>query len=631
MARSRKPSTQPAVSLERVGQEWLDRITGAARAEPWQVTLLKLAWTAGPATFLAASLGYYLGFGKVAPVENLQFFFYYTIASGVIGLGAGIFARATYGERRKAAERDLLEVEDRLPDLMAAVRDLHLASLEPEVRRLEAVGLLLQRVDLDPESLRIAVEELGAGRELAEAVVKIETYRLAGLRSRMDELVEEAREGARPVIAAVAEWAPQVASLLADRLVGRAPSFDEGVPRDNNFIERTLAATEQEDERLMTLLDAEEMLLLACELINGRRIPMLLFTYRGRWDLAQATHQLEQRRNLYRIANATVLSRLKALVALLGERDEAEVEGPTRGLDAAALLERAQHGIAELNRTVRRLGVRIPFSGAGERVLLRRALVTLRDAVALYEAMQRAAKKAGRRHAVFLRGIEKWGRTLEPHDALEVVAPGRRGRGLQVVERSIELNDEQRLDLAQALVALFREYGLVSRGDRLLRRHGDRLRPLTADMAKVVAMEAASALQPFVDISRPEIQRAIDASNASNLLGLEVALSARTKAAWGAAAAAEVEDDLGIAAERLAATLVTGYRVELSTEAIDFLHERYGARLERLRMLAAADQSAAPVSTLLTRPPLVLSGDGGWSAELERSRELLRRYERFLD
>ena len=623
-------SAKPAVSLERVGQAWLERISGAARAEPWQVTLLKLAWTAGPATFLAASIGYYLGFGKVAPVENLQFFFYYTIASGVIGLGAGIFARATYGERRRVAERDLLEVEDRLPDLIAAVRDLHLETLEPEVRRLEAVGLLLQRVDLDPEALRLAVEELGAGSELAEVAAKIEIYRLAGLRSRMQELVEEAREPARPVIAALAEWAPQVAALLADRLAGRAPSFNEGIPRDNNFIERTLAATEQEDERLMTLLDAEEMLLLACELINGRRIPMLLFTYRGRWELARATDQLERRRNLYRIANATVLSRLKALVALLGERDEAEVEGPTRGLDALVLLGRAQGGIAELNRAVRRLGMRIPFSGADERAQLRRALITLRDAVALYEAMRGAAKKAGRRHAVFLKGIEKWGRMLEPHDALEVVAPGRLGRGLQVVERHIELNAEERLDLAQALVTLFREYGVVNRDDRLLVRYGDHLRPLSADTAKALAMESASALQPFVDISRPEIQRAIDASNASNLLGLEVALSARTKAAWGAAAAAEVEDDLGIAAERLAATLVTAYRVELSEEAIEFLHERYGARLERLRMLAATDQSTAPVSTLLTRPPLVLPGDGGWAAELERSRELLRRYEHFL-
>ena len=630
MPRTLPRPSHPTVSLERVGQEWLDRITGAARAEPWQVTLLKLAWTAGPATFLAASIGYYLGFGKVAPVENLQFFFFYTIASGVIGLAAGIFARATYGERRKSAERDLLEVVDLLPDLIAAVRDLHLETLEPEVRRLEAVGLLLQRVDLDPEALRLAVEELGAGRELAETAAKIEVYRLAGLRSRVVELVEEAREPAQPVVATVAEWAPQVAALLADRLAGRAPSFSEGVARDNNFIERTLTATEQEDERLMTLLDAEELLLLGCELINGRRIPMLEFTYRGRWELAQATHQLERRRNLYRIANATVRSRLKALVALLGERDEVEVDGTTRGLDAAALLQRAQHGIVELNTTVRRLGLRLPFSGGDERMRLRRALTTLRDAIALYGEMRKAAKRAGRRHAVFLQGIDKWGRTLERHDALEVVAPSRRGRGLQVVERHIELSDEDRLDLARALMAVFREFGVVNRGDRLEVRQGGRSGPLSIELAKSLAMETASALQPFVDLSRPEIQRAVDASNASNLLGLEVALSARTKAAWGAAAAAEVEDDMGVAAERLAATLVNSYRVTLSEEAVEFLHQRYGARLERLRMLAAADRSAAPVSTLLIRPPLVLPGDGGWAQELERSRELLRRYEHFL-
>ncbi|GAB6040307.1 hypothetical protein [Endothiovibrio diazotrophicus] len=629
----RRPSPTPdsSVSLHRDGPEWLDRIAGAARAEPWQVTLLKLAWTAGPATFLAASLGYYLGYGRFAPFENLQFFFYYTVVSGVVGLAAGIFTRATYGERRKAAEEALLEVVDRLPDLIAAVRDLHLESLEPQVRRLEAVGLLLQRVDLDSEALALAVEDLGAGRALAEQAAKIDIYRQAGLHSRVRELAEEAREAAQPVIAALAEWAPQVAALLRQRLNGHAPSFNEGVPRDSNFIERTLSAMEQEEERLMTLLDAEEMLVLACELINGRHIPMLLFTYRGRWELAQATDQLERRRNLYRIANATVLSRLKALVALLGDSDEAEVEAAARGLDATALLLRAQAGIGELNATVRRLGLRLSFSGGDERARLRRSLATLRDALELYEAMLRAAKQAGRRHAVFLHTIDKWGRTLEPHTSREVVAPAPRRRGLQVVERRIGLDDEARLELARAIVALFRARGIRSRGDRIVYRHGDHDRPLTPSIAKGLAMEVASALQPFVDISRPEIQRAIDASSASNLLGLETTLSARTKAAWGAAAAAEVEDDLAAAAERLAATLVTVYRVELSEGAIDFLHRAYGARPERLRMLTTATPTAAPVSSLQTRPPLTLPDDPRWHAELERSRQLLRRYEALLE
>lgn len=625
--RTPKLSTPPSmVFLARDGQEWLDRITGAARAEPWQVTILKLAWTAGPATFIAASLGYYLGFGTVAPFENLRFFFYFTIISGLVGLAAGIFTRATYGERRKEAEGDLLEVVDRLPDLIAAIRDLHLSTLEPEVRRLEAVGLLLQRVDLDSGALALAVEDLGAGRELAASVAKIDIYRLAGLHSRVAELVEEVKEAAAPVLVALAEWAPQVAELLGDRLAGRAPSFNDGIPRDHNFIERTLSAMEQEDEWLMTLPDAEEMLVLACELINGRSIPMLLFTYRGRWDLVRATDQLEQRRNLYRIANATVVSRLKGLVALLGESGEAAVENATRGMEAASLLARAEAGICELNRTVRELSADTSVRSEQHDTRLRSCLLTLKLALGIYEAMQRAAKQAARRHTVFLRTIEKWECSMEPHQALEMVAPSPRHRGLQVIEKRIELTSEQRLAFSQRIVALFRDYGIRSRGDRILYRHGQHDCPLTAEVARSLTMEVASALQPFVDISRPEIQRAIDVSNASNLHGLETALSARTKGAWGAAAAAEVEDDLGSAAERLAATLVNTYRVELSESAVTFLHHRYGARIERLRMLAAAELPVAPITTQRHRPPLVTADNRAWHKELAVTRQLLREF-----
>ncbi|MDH3354146.1 MAG: hypothetical protein OEL79_02890, partial [Chromatiales bacterium] len=583
--RSRSNQEQSsAVSLEREGQEWLDRITGAARAEPWQVTLLKLAWTAGPATFIAASLSFYLGFGKFAPLDNLKFFFAYTILTGLIGLAAGIFARATYGARRKKAQKNLLKVSDLLPDLIASVRNLYLTSLEPEVRQLEAAGLLLQRVDIDSMALEPIIEEMGAGSELAKAAAKIDVYRIAGLYSRMDELVEKYAEQSQPVIAALEESAPKVASLLRDRLNGRAPTFNEGIPRDSNFLERTLSAMEQEDDQLMTLLDAEEVLVLACELINNRSIPMLIFTYRGRWELVHATALLERRRNLYRIANSTVLSRLKALVALLGESDDMEGEG-VRGLKASTLFRQARRGINDLNDMINSLVERLPALTSTERKSLRRGLRTLRTALKLIGAMRRAARHATQRHALFLRTVEKWGRTLEGHEALEMDAPGRRRRGLQVVEKHIELNDEECLELSGKIALLFREYEIVSRDERLLYRHGERHRPLTTKLAKELAMEIASALQPFVDITRPDVQRAIDASPAANLMGLEVSLSARTKAAWATAAVQEVEDDLALPAERLAATLVTTYRVKLSEAAIEFLNQSYGARIERLQEL----------------------------------------------
>jgi len=617
----------PAVSLEREGQEWLNRLTGAMRTEPWLVTLLKLAWTAGPATLVAAWAGYYLGFGKSAPMENLRFFFAYTVIFGVIGLLAGIFARATYGKKREKAEKDLLLVADYLPDLIAATRDQHLASLDSEVRRIEAVGLLLQRVDLDTEALTLALEELGASEQLAKLIAKIDIYRIAGLDSRVDELIAEASEQAKPMVDIINDWAPHVAKLLLERINGHAPSFNDGVTRDSNFLERVLAAMERDDDQLMTLLDAEEVLVLACELINGRRIPMLVFSFRGQDALAEATEQLERRRNLYRIANATVVSRLKALVALLGDSDELETDSATRGLESDILWDRARNGLNGLNGAVSDLGERLPTATTDERLRLRLMIHTLKSALELTDDMERSLRRAARRHSLFLRTAEKWAKQVEKTEGAELGLGSARQRGFQVVERHLQLTGEQSIALAVEFAGILRDWGILSRADKLLYRRGTRQLPLNTEVIKALAKEVAAALQPFVDITQPEIQRAIDSSPAANLLGLERGLSARVKAAWGAAAAHEVDENLAQAAERLAGVLVTNYRVKLNEAAMEFLHRQYGARLERLKTLNSSSESVkAPRSTLLAQKPLAMPLDANWRQTLDQSRGLIKRY-----
>ncbi|MCP3661866.1 MAG: hypothetical protein GY696_05115 [Gammaproteobacteria bacterium] len=623
-----KKDLSKTITLKWDDQVWLDRFTGAARSVPWQFTLAELAWTAGPVTFLAASLGYYLGFGESIPEESVRFFVAYTVVAGVVGLVARIVSKAVYGERRKREERDLLEVADRLPDLLFSVRDLQLAALEPEIRRFEAAGFLLQRVEMDPHTMILAVEDLGGSREMCELAAKIEIYRINGLYSRMEGLIAETSEQVRPMIEALSEKTPRVADLLRDRFNGRAPSLNEGIPRDTNFLERTLAATEQENMQLMTLHDVEEVLLLACELVNGRSIPMLLFTYRGRWELVDATTELEKRRNLYRIASTTVLSRLKALVAIFGENQEMDAETGPRGLTTGELLNRAMEGLHEINNLAEEVGSDLNTGGEEARKHLRQILNTLRSALKMTDAMDSAIEQMGQRHAKFLRSLEKWERSLSARDELKMVAPDRGHRGLQVVEQRIELEDVQRLKLSTVLVGVLRDYGIQVESDRILCRKGGLNSYFTPDIAKSLAMDVVAALQPFVDISRPEVQRAIDASNAANLFSLGGGLSARTKAAWSASCVQEVEDDLAGAAEWLAATLVNRYGVDLTEDAVEFLHARYGARLGRLNLLSCREgkEFTSPVSSLLTRPPSPLVEDSDWRLEVKRGRSLVKRY-----
>ena len=117
-----------SVLLEREGEHRIKKIIASVDRLPWTISLLEMAWAAGPVTLIAAVGGYYLGFGKLLPKANLIFFIGYTIIAGIISVITKILYgtfRSRLNERRQA---DIKTVMNRLPDLILAVRNL---SFEP--------------------------------------------------------------------------------------------------------------------------------------------------------------------------------------------------------------------------------------------------------------------------------------------------------------------------------------------------------------------------------------------------------------------------------------------------------------------------------------------------------------------
>ncbi len=615
-----------AVGLERKGREWLQRVSGAVRNVPWPFTLLELAWTAGPATLLAAWLGYYLGFGKTAPSENLIFFVAYTVVFGIIGIVTRVVTHATYGRRQREAQEVLLQATDRLPDLIAATRNLYLESLDPVTRRYEAAEMLLRRADLDAASVWLAVEQLTADSTLAQAAARIEMYRRNGMYSRVQEEVSAAAEATRTAVATIAERSPVAAAAIADRLHGRCPDQERGLPRDENFIERILSAAEQDNEELMTLLDAEELFIFTFELIAGRRITVLSFAYRGRWALARATDQLERRRNRYRIAKLTGYSRLKALLALLFSSDAVATSGSARGQQSTAMLDIALSGITELNHHTEQLAAEVARGAKEKRGELKRCVAVIASALRLITAMRRAFNHAGQRHVLFLRTIDKWNQLVAPGDRQPelTTTPG----GLEIDEQVIALSDAQKLELAQRLTDHLKEEGVRTLHQQVTISRRNYEQRFSNSDAKTLAISIASALSDLIDLSKPEIQRAINNSNAANLGSIEPGLSAHTKAGWGNAVVQEVREELGSSAELLAATLVKRYGVHLSDDAIELLQREYGARSERLRALTPTTGSAllGAVTSLTTAPPN-MDADPRWKQQLQRAERLVERFQ----
>lgn len=602
---------QDRVNLERVGHSRIDEAVSSVRQTPWSLTLLQLLWTAGPVTFLAMQGGYFLGFGHAAPAQNFVFFAAYTLILGVIGIVARLIAVTMRGRRQQDAREVFTRTLDLLPDLLFQSRDLKLAALTPEERRLRAAGGLLYELDLSPTSVSLAVRELTGDASLADVTEQIEIYRRLGLRSRVQDLVDASAESRAAALEKLHSIAPDEVDLLRERLIGVAPSFENGVPRRENFIANIFAAADQHNLDLMAVEDVQELLVLLFELLCGRRITQLVIDYEGNWQAVRGLDDVEAARSRYNVSQATAVSRLHTLAARLSEHPELDFNEPLAGLSAEALL-------VHLSRVLDQMVRRHQIDAAGEQYI--------KGLLELVRQCRRAGEELHRQRERYARALKRWEELrLRDPGTKETGGLFRRARGLRIREEKIHLSDDQKIEVARGFCRYFRDMGYRG-GENGIERGG---RPINSDELKRLAIRLGLILQPYVPISDASIQRAIDSSRAAYIGGLETGFSADAKAGHGAAAVNEVQEDLGKAAEYLALRIRRVYHLTLSESMIDFLVENYAANRDRLNIIAQTPLEDTPYSNQFAADMLRLTMDSEhWRRIIMHLEQLLQNYDR---
>ncbi|MFO8005552.1 hypothetical protein [Thioalkalivibrio sp.] len=597
-----------ALQIETEGRGRIAEISASARRVPWVWNLLQVLWVAGPATFLAMQGGYWLGFGEFAPARNVIYFVFFTLFLGVIGLGSKFISVAVIERRAEQAAQQLRRTIDLLPDLLFAIRDADLAAEPLERRRTLAAGALLQEFDLGPDTLALAVRELCGDTGLAQLAQQIEVYRRLGLHSRVRDLVETSTEARLAALERVHAEVPELADLLRDRLMGRAPDQDSGVPRRENFLQRLLAAAEEDAPETLPLADVQELLVLLFELINGREIRYLLVSWKGRWDIARALTEVETMRSRYRLAQARVDGHLRGLALILAGApgsliQRSEIHGSTSelGRRVLAALEglvasRPPRGSANAKRLIRLLrGVRRLREDHGRWL---QAGYDFDAALEQWEELQQRVQPVRQRW---------WNRVRRP--------------GLHIQEDVIALSDERKLAFSRDFCRFVDELDMqVDERGVLIAGH-----PMDRGEIRRLGLYLLTLLQDSLDLSDLAIQRAIQAAPAAWLGGLQTGLSADARAGLGAAVVKDVRHDLGRMAEKLATQLATMYKLPLDQGLRQHLVERYGANAERLEMLATqvTEGGTHPIRRVRTPEREELLRDPRWAL-------LLKHGERYL-
>ncbi len=587
----RKSRLDRQLLIEDRGASRLNRLSQVATSKSTSHRVVELAWTAGPVTLIASIGGYYLGHGKALPKETLIFFIGYTIIAGVIGLAAHLFNRLSRERREEQVTEQLVRVMGTVPDLILGLRDLRLESLDFEQRKLEAARILLQDVDLGPLWSASAIRSVGGSHGLAEAVSEIELFHRAGMPSRGRDILQQHRAELDELVASLRQHSAALANSLEARFFGAGYDARAGVVRGRYFIERIFAAIDDEDEVLMTLDDAEDIYTLLFELLCGRQIPMLAFSFAGGATFAKETEALEGRRLRFRIVRARAYSRLLALASYLGDNVDDNAQISPAGLTGRELLEFCTQHIENL---VAQVKANTPD---------RHALVPiLQQALALYSQAYMAYRRTEREYHDFLKVVSRWKKRLGYYQGSDVCfSATREGHGLQITEDSIWLSDKGKLKVVQALWGPFR-----------LQPDATEEPAKRVRATKQLAIRVALALDEALQIRRPEVQRAIYNSNTLNMGVFERDLSSTTKIGWGEALVKEIDKDMRSASVALVAAIHRFYGLKLDPKSQLQLAQRYGATVLELEQVCREEgdgvlgYSRLPMRPFpVPKPPLV--------------------------
>jgi len=577
---------------------------------------MQIFWTAGPVTTLGLIGGYYIGYGTMPSVQLLIYFVSFTVFSGIIGLIAKVVYDGTRGHLEEQTERDILDVTDKLGDLILVARDKIVQDHEGESRQREAALQLLRRVDLTPYGVTIAFSDLTDNQKIGKIMGRIFTYRRIGLQTKVRDLYSAYQNQIDDIASDLEKKSPQAAKELKLWVTGNLSGrLKYGVKREKHFLQRIMSAIENNNPYIMTFRDVEEMMILAFELISGREIPTLIFSYSGNWKYASALDEVEKKRSLYRVAQARGGNRIRALAAYLTESDFVSAEELPEGIEINKL-------IKKVTLIIDRLAEKVKVSAENHTISnkeTRQLASIMENCLELYEMAYEGYKESAKRHRELIQVSEKWSKITTSVEGTPARVKVRSGKkGIRIKESVISLNEHSKLLICRHLKWYFEKENILKDNYSLLSSFYSQ----SGMSARRLAIEIALALEPHIRISKPEIQRNLNATKAIYLGGLSPDMSAIQKQEFGKQMSREVDNGLELAALRLADTLVHQYHAELSEEAIEFLHYNYNANLKLLERVANRKKSLTPASRDIQEIPPSLSRP---KAEWEKSLQYIRK------
>jgi hypothetical protein len=287
-------TAQLSYSLE--GRSYADRFAKALQTTPIGLNILGLAWTAGPVTFIALYIGYYIGFGVLPPTSLFIYFAFYTLISGIISVIVKVFTNNRQQEKIDATKAEYMHVIEQLFNAYFITRDLRLNECEPSARKYLATEILLSNIFIEPETLKSVVEEICNNEQLAKQSYRIVTLRRSGMISYADGLLTETLLKYTNELETLQAASPKLHAVLLQHLQGKIPSLKQGILRNPGFLER-ITSTSTSQGNTIELLDVQEIIGLTLEILMGRKFTYISFKFQGTKEQRETFKAIEKFRH----------------------------------------------------------------------------------------------------------------------------------------------------------------------------------------------------------------------------------------------------------------------------------------------------------------------------------------------
>lgn len=597
------------------GERFTRRIAKSLKNESWGWWVIELAWTAGPATFVALSAAYFIGYGKAPASELIIYFVTYTLITAIMAIVTRVLRNASTESKEVHAQKLMLRTANEVFRTLAASRDAIMKEIDDEQRRIVAATVVLKNPEATEVALAYAVEDLTGSPTLAQAMQRIESYRHLGMSKRIEDELKSHHQELEKTLKSLQKQSPQAVELLEKRFNGHSPEYREGLSRYEGFLQRSLAALDKNNLKQMSDYDVFDSIYLVYEMLNGRRIAVLHAEFRESEDFTEAKEKLDRARSLTKQAIHKRNSRLKSLASDLQPYIKVQSIS-TVSFTSEELMKQITEGLKNLRKEIDTNITEKNKSAIPPKLrLLKTCMYTYDKAKSHQRRADRYNTALNRLQKTYDMAWLKYGKQISLNLSEK---SGKRGQ-LNIREDFISLTNEQMYEFA----------------DKISKYHAHLRQERSSDIAnktlsitdfKQISLEYLLLLKDFIAIDETDTVLSIETSKSANFYHIDINDSARYKMGAAQIAMEELQQNRRNVANRLARNLREYYRVALNDDVKEYFVSTYGASMEYLNQLNeqplnAEEQRDARLSISLKMPNF----ERTQNALIKKAREAIKK------